>query len=197
MRRAALLLVLACAATALPATSSTAGFATVDVYRSDFLAVDRDGRTYEIGATVEDRPAGAQLVVEVRRRCDSCRAAVYAKTLAPGDLIVRQVPTTPECQCMSATVSTKFGGKPLTIDWVWDPEQGASPSGGGVQWTAVTANTLMNVSCFGSGTVTSTPDPLSGDEPARPERAKEFPKKLPPAFRADLIAAPGCYVEWP
>lgn len=197
MRRAALLLALACAATALPATRSGAGSATVDVYRSHFLAVDRAGRAYSIGATVEDRPAGAQLVVEIRRRCGSCRAAVYAKTLAPGDLVVRQVPTSPECQCMSASVSTKFGGKPLTIDWVWDPEQGATPSGGGVEWTAVSANNLVNVSCFGSGTVTSTPDPFSDEEPAPPERAKEFPKRLPPGFRSDILGGPGCYVERP
>lgn len=196
MRRVALLLVAAVAGAVVPATTSGAGFATTDVYRSHFDAVDRAGYRYSIDAVVEDRPAGAQLVLEVRRRCRACRASVYVKSLGRGELSVRQVPT-PECQCMSASVSTNFGGKTLEIDWVWDPEQGGGPSGGGFEWTAVTANNLMNVSCFGAGTATSVPDPFSGEEPRPPKGAREFPKEMPAQFRVDVVARPGCHAESP
>ena len=196
MRRAALL-VLVMAANVAPAPASDAGPFTAEVYRSHFLARDRAERTYTIEAVLHDRPAGAMLVLEIRRRCGSCRADVYAKTLKPGELIVRQIPPGPECQCLSTTVDTKFGGRPLRIDWAWDPEQGLAPADGGLEWSAVTANTLMNVSCFGSGTRTSTPEVLTGEAPEPPAGAREFPKKLPAAFEADPLAAPSCYAESP
>ena len=196
MKRA-LLLVLIAAANVLPAPVSNAGAFTDDVYRSRFLARDRAERTYSIDATVEDRPAGALLVLEIRRQCRSCRADVYAKTLKPGDLVVRYTSPGAECQCMFATVEAKFGGRPLRIDWVWDPEQGVAPADGGLQWTAVTANNLMNVSCFGSGTLTSTPQPLAGDAPEPPRGARDFPKEMPPGFKADPLAGPSCDVESP
>lgn len=189
--------VLALAATMFPAPGSQAGAFTADVYRSHFLARDRAERMHTIEATLHDHPAGALLVLEVRRRCGSCRAGVYAKELKPGELIVRQTPPGAECQCLSTTVETKFGGAPLRIDWVWDPEQGAAPAEGGLEWGAVTANTLMNVSCFGSGTRTSTPEVLGGDAPEPPQGARDFPKKLPGAFKADPLAAPSCYAESP
>lgn len=196
MRRVALL-VLVMAVNVFPAPVSNAGEFTADVYESHFLARDRGGRAYTIDAMLEDRPGGALLVLEVRRRCGSCRADVYAKTLKPDELIVRPTPPGLECQCLSTTVDTKFGGEPLRIDWAWDPEQGATPVDGGVEWSAVTANTLMNVSCFGSGTRTSTPEVLTGDAPEPPANAREFPKKLPRAFEADPLAAPSCYAESP
>lgn len=198
MRRAALLLVVAITAPLATPVASDAGAATADVYRSEFVARDRDGRAYVVEAMVEDRPAGMQLVLELRRRCGGCRAEVYAQTLQPGDVIVRQPSATnPGCQCMSATVTTKFGGEELRIDWAWDLEQNSGPAGDGYEWAAVTANNLANVSCFGSGTYRTTPDAFSGDEPQPPKGAKPFPKKMPRPFRADLFARPGCHAESP
>lgn len=198
MRRSLLLLVLSIAAPLFPAPASTAGTATIDVYRSHFEARDRIGRVYTFDAVVEDRPAGAQLVLEVRRRCPSCRPEVYAQTLKPGDLLVRQLnPASTECQCMGASVTTKFGGKELRIEWGWDVEQGGAPAGDGYEWTAVTANNLLNVSCFGTGTYRTTPDPFSEEAPEPPKGAQPFPKKMPAGFKADLFGRPGCYYETP
>ncbi len=197
MRRAAIVLAMAAAASVVPAPAAPAGLATADVYRSQFLAVDRGGRTYSIEATVEDRPAGTQLVLEVRRRCEACKPVVYAKALEPGQLRVNYLSFGAECQCFSARVETKFGGKPLTIDWAWDPEQDAAPAGGSVEWATVTANNLLNVGCFGTGSVTSTPQAFSGEPPAPPAGAKEFPKKMPAPFRADPMNAPGCHADRP
>lgn len=197
MRRIVLVLVVACVAPLLPAPLSRAGTATTDVYRSHFLAHDRAGRAYSFEAVVEDRPAGAQLVLEVRRRCESCRASVYAKALEADEFVSRFEPANPDCQCMTAAVTTKFGGKELRIGWSWDLEQGGSPEGGGYRRAAVTANTLMNVSCFGSGTFTTSPDPFSPDPPPRPKGARPFPDEMPAAFEADVLARPGCHAETP
>lgn len=195
MRRFVALLVLACVAPVVPAD---AGIATVDVYRSSFLAVDNRDRAWSMDVVVEDRPAGAQLVVEVARRCASCKPEVYAKKLGEGDFVVSQLAAAnPECQCMSAAVTARFGGKRLRVEWAWDPEQGGSPADGGTQWTAVSANNLLNVSCYGTGSVTSTPDPLSDEEPRRPKGARAFPKEMPSPFEASVLATPGCFVESP
>lgn len=198
MRRAAVLIAVALVTPLLPASVSDAGIATTDVYRSHFLARDRAGRAYVVDAVVEDRPGGAQLVLEVRRRCASCRADVYARALGPGDIAVSPPSVaSPDCQCMFASVTTKFGGKELRIEWAWDVEQHGGPAGDGYEWATVTANNLMNVSCFGSGTYTTTPDPLSSDAPRPPEGAKPFPKEMPHAFRPQLFATPGCYSDTP
>jgi hypothetical protein len=198
MRRAAVFLAVALVTPLLPASVSRAGIATTDVYRSHFLAHDRAGRAYTVDVVVEDRPAGTQLVIEVRRRCASCRADVYARVLGPGDLIVRQPSVAnPECQCLSASVTTKFGGKELRIEWAWDLEQHSGPAGDGYEWATVTANTLMNVSCFGSGTYTTTPDPFSSEGPRPPKGARPFPKEMPRAFEPMRFAAPGCYSDTP
>lgn len=196
MRRAVLLLAAAVIVPLLPAPASYAGTMATDVYRSRFFASDRAGRAYTIDALVEDRAAGGQLLLKVRRRCASCRADVYVRPLKPGDLLVRPVPTT-ECQCMFASVSAKFGGKELRIEWGWDLEQHSGPAGDGYEWATVTANNLMNVSCFGSGTYRTTPDPFSEEAPQPPRGAKEFPKKMPAPFKVDIVARPSCYVESP
>lgn len=198
MRRVAVFLAVALVTPLLTASVSGAGIATTDVYKSHFLAHDRAGRAYSVDAVVEDRPAGAQLVLEVRRRCASCHADVYARPLGPGDLIVRQASlANPECQCMYASVTTKFGGKELRIEWAWDLEQHSGPAGDGYEWTTVTTNTLMNVSCFGSGTYTTTPDAFSSDAPRPPKGAKPFPKEMQRAFEPQLFARPGCHADSP
>ena len=198
MRRAATVLVVALAAAGLvPSGPSTAGEMTDDVYRSHFLARDRDDRVYVVDAVVEDRPAGGLLVLEIRRRCRSCEAEVYAKTLAPGEVAVNYLSLGLECQCIRANVEAKFGGETLSLSWAWDPEQGQPSPGGTVEWPAVTANNLMNVSCFGSGSLVSAPSPFSGDPPETPRGAREFPKRLPRGFRVDPSGAPGCHVETP
>lgn len=196
MRHAPALLVAACLAAILSPAPSNAGDVTADVYRSRFAAHDRDGRVYMVDAAVEDRPAGALLVLEVRRRCASCRPDVYAKTLGPDDFTVSYLTFGTECQCFAAGVDAKFGRKPLAIDWVWDPAEGDATADR-VEWGAVTANNLMNVACFGSGSLTSMPDPFSGEPPAPPAGAREFPQKLPPGFKIDPLGAPGCYSEGP
>ena len=198
MRRGAVVLAVVAVAALLPGPAPDAATGTTDVYRSHFLARDRGGHTYSIDALVEDRPAGAQIVLEIRRRCASCRADVYAKTLGPGDVLVAPLgAASPECQCISASVTTKFGGKTLRLEWRWDVEQHSGPADGGYEWAAVTANTLLNVSCFGTGSFSTTPDPFSGDAPEPPKGAKKFPKEMPRAFRADLLARPGCHVDSP
>ena len=198
MRRGAALLAVAAVATLLPGPAPDAATATVDVYRSHFLARDRGGHTYSIDALVEDRPAGALLVLEIRRRCKSCRADVYAKALGPGDVLVAPLgAASTECQCISASVTTKFGGETLRLDWRWDAEQHSGPADGGYEWAAVTGNTLMNVACFGTGSFRTTPDPFSGDAPEPPKGAKEFPKEMPRGFKANRLARPGCYVAVP
>lgn len=197
MRRVALLVTIALLAPLLTPAASLAGRYTTDVYRSHFLAVDRAGRAYAIDALVEDRPAGGRLVLEVRRRCGGCRADVYSKALKPGDVVVRQPSPNAECQCMGASVTARFGGKEMRLDWVWDLEQGGRPSDGGYEWDAVTANNVLNVGCFGTGSATSTPDPFSGDVPDPPPGARPFPRKMPRQFKVDILARPGCYAERP
>lgn len=197
MKRAALLAIVSLFAPLLAPAASHAGAYTTDVYRSRFLAFDRDGRVHSIEALVEDRPSGTQLVIEVRRRCGGCRAAVYAAELKPGDLVVRRPSADAECQCMYATVETRFGGKKMRLDWVWDVEQGGRPVDGGYEWDAVTANNVLNLGCFGTGSVTTTPDPFSGEAPEPPGRAKPFPKEMPGPFKADILARPSCYAERP
>lgn len=189
------LLVLACLAPVVPAG---AGLATADVYRTHFLVHDRADRVWTVDAVVEDRPAGAQLVVEIARRCRSCEPQVYVKTLKPGAFAVNEIgAASPECQCMSARVKARFGGKKLTIEWAWDPEQGGAPVDGGYEWSAVSANNLLNVGCYGTGSVTSTPDVFSGEEPQPPKGARAFPDEMPAPFRASVLAAPGCFVDTP
>lgn len=197
MRRAVALVALALAAGMLSPAPSGAWVVTSDVYSSRFVALDRDGYSYVVDAVVDDRPAGTLLVLEVRRRCASCKPEVYAKTLGPGEFRVNYLTFGVECQCVTATVETKFGGKPLAIAWMWDPEQARPRPDNATAWPAVTANNLMNVSCFGSGGVVSAPDPLYGEAPEPPRGAREFPKELPRGFRANPLARPGCYAERP
>lgn len=198
MRRALLPLVLALVAPSFAAPVSDAAPASSDLYRSRFVASDRAGRPHVVDATVEDRPGGTQLVLEIRRRCASCRSDVYVKELGPGEFLVAPLTvTSPECQCMSARATARFGGKKLQIEWAWDVGQHGAPEGDGYEWATVTANNLMNVSCFGSGTYRTTPDPLSGDAPEPPKGAKPFPKEMPKGFDADLFVRPGCYAESP
>ena len=195
MRRLVSLLVLACLTPVVPAE---AGVVTADVYRSHFLAYDRWDRVWSVDAVVEDRPAGAQLLVEIARRCRSCKPQVYAQKLRPGAFVVNEIgAASPGCQCMSAMVKARFGGKKLRIEWAWDPEQGGAPADGGYEWTAVSANNLVNVGCYGTGSVTSTPDVFSGQEPRPPKGARSFPKEMPTSFKADVLARPGCFVESP
>lgn len=197
MRRAGALLLVALVAGMLSPAASDAGVVTTDVYRSRFVAVDRFDRSYVVDALVEDSPAGTLLVVEVRRRCGSCKPDVYAKALDAGEFTFRYLTFGAECQCLAATVETKFGGKPLSIGWVWDPEKGRPGPDNTIVWPAVTANNLMNVACFGSGDLVSTADGLFGGAPEPPPGAKEFPKKLPLGFRIDQLGAPGCFAERP
>lgn len=197
MKRLALALVLAALAAVLPAAPSGAGVVTTDVYYSRFLAVDRDGRTHEIEAVVDDRPSGALLVLTLRRQCGSCRADVYAKKLTFEEFDVRYDSARAECVCFIASVETKFAGAPLRIEWLWDPEQGGAPAGDGYRWDAVTANNLVNVGCFGEGTVTSSPNLLSGEDAPKPKGARKFPKKTPRDFVPEWPRIPGCHTESP
>jgi hypothetical protein len=198
MRRLALLLALTAAVTVTPVPATNAALATDDLYWSSFVARDRNRRVYVVEARVEDTTGGAQLVVDIRRRCGSCGRQVYAKTLKPREWTVRTIESFgPECQCFSATVETKFAGVPLKIDWIWDPEGGGGPAGSTFVWNAVTANNLLNVSCFGSGYHSSTPNPLGGGAPAPPPDAKEFPDKLPAGFEIDAYGGPGCHTRAP
>lgn len=197
MKRVALLLAISGLMPLVVAPASDAGTFTADVYRSHFLARDRNGVAYSVDAVVEDRPGGTQLVLEVRRRCKACRAEVYVRELGPGDFALVPPVGVTECVCMGAFVHTKFGGKELRIEWRWDLEQDGGPAGDGYEWVTVTANNLMNVSCFGTGTYTATPDPLSGEAPQRPKGAQPFPKEMPRGFQEDIMGSPGCHVESP
>jgi hypothetical protein len=201
VRRIALVLVAAAVGLTLFPVSSPAGIATDDVYRSELVVRDRDGRPHEIDIVVDDRPSGTLLTFTLKRRCGSCRAEVYAKTLRGDEFTVHSPPLgTPllECQCLVASVDTKFGGRPFNIGWIWDPEQGGAPSGDGYRWAAVTANNLLNVGCFGSGTYTATPsDLLTGEAAPKPKGAEEFPKEMPARFKAKWPRMPACYSESP